>query len=344
MKSPIRLVRNIDAGRLFDTFLLSSVLTVLIVRLYLHLSGYPQIGGNGLHIAHLLPGGLLMLAAILVMIGAINRTSRDFAAYLGGIGFGLFWDELGKFITQDNNYFFRPAASIMYVSFVALYMLTRYIIRRTYHPADYLANAIGLAMEGVIDELDPREYERARELLAKSDPAHPLYKTAAAFIEQAKPTKHVESFILARWATTFHAYFTSLVRRPRFAATIVTLFYIYGLGILAVVLGSLFLGKSLDHSVLPFIALGTQNNILALISSVASAAYIVWGAWYIQTGHTHRALQRFETALLINIFVTQVFLFFSYQFTAIAALAVALFLLAAVRMLLSETSRADTDT
>jgi hypothetical protein len=338
MKSPIRLVRNIDAGRLFDTFLLSSIVTVLVVRLYLHLSGYPQIGGNGLHIAHLLPGGLLMLAAMLVMMGAINRTSRDFAAYLGGIGFGLFWDELGKFITQDNNYFFKPAVSIMYVSFVALYLLTRYIIRRTYHPADYLANAIGLAMEGVIDELDEREYNRARELLAKSDRQHPLYKTAAAFIEQAKPTKQSQPFIVNRWASNVHAYFQMLIRRPRFAATLLTLFYIYGVGILAVVIGSLVLQGTFSDSILDIIAPGNQNNIFAIVSSAASAGYIVWGAWYIQTNRTHSALQRFETALLINIFVTQVFLFFSYQLTAIAALIVAIILLTAVRMLLSETS------
>lgn len=333
MKSPIRLVRNIEAGRLFDTFLVSAVVTVLFVRLYLHLAGYPQIGGNGLHIAHLLPGGLLMLAAMLVMMGAINRTSRDFAAYVGGIGFGLFWDELGKFITQDNNYFFKPAVSIIYVSFVALYLLTRYIIRRTYHPADYLANAVGLAMEGIIDELDEREYSRARELLAKSDPKHPLYKTAAALIEQAKPAKQSQPFVINRWASSLHSYFRQLIRRPRFAATLLTLFYLYGLAILLIVAGGLITSGDIRAIIAPW-----SHNIFAAISSAISAGYIVWGAWYIQTNRTHSALQRFETALLINIFVTQVFLFFSYQLAAVVVLIVAILLLAAVRILLSETA------
>ncbi len=283
-----------------------------------------------------------MLAAMLIMVGAINRSSRDLAAYLGGIGFGLFWDELGKFITQDNDYFFKPAVGIMYVSFIALYLITRYIIRRTYHPADYLANAVGLAMEGVIDELDEREYTRARELLAKSDPNHPLYKSVAAFIEQAKPTKKAEPFIIDRWLSKFHACLQTIIRKPRFAAALLTLFYIYGLGILLVVVGSLVLKGHVNDSILDLVAPGNQNNAVSLISSAVSAGFIVWGAWYVQTNRTHSALQKFETAILINIFVTQVFLFFSYQLTAILALAVTVSLLVAVRMLLSETAHTNT--
>ena len=44
------LVRNVRVGEHLTTFVVSGVSTVLITRLILGLSGYPQIGGKGLHI------------------------------------------------------------------------------------------------------------------------------------------------------------------------------------------------------------------------------------------------------------------------------------------------------
>ncbi len=44
------------------TFVVSAVSAILVTRAYLALTGYPQVGGDGgLHIAHVLPGGPLML-------------------------------------------------------------------------------------------------------------------------------------------------------------------------------------------------------------------------------------------------------------------------------------------
>ncbi|QQS18516.1 hypothetical protein IPL68_00120 [Candidatus Saccharibacteria bacterium] len=42
-------------------------------------------------------------------------------AFLGGVGFGVFIDEIGKLITRDNNYFYRPAIGIIYAIFVGLF-------------------------------------------------------------------------------------------------------------------------------------------------------------------------------------------------------------------------------
>lgn len=336
MRSPVRLVRNSDAGRLFDTFLITSIASVLLTRLFLSITGYPSVGGSDLHIAHLLPGGILMLTAILIMIGSINRSSRDAAAVLGGIGFGLFWDELGKFITRDNDYFFQPAVGIIYLSFVGLYLLTRYVIRRSYHPQDYLANAIDLAMEGAIGELDPREYARAKELLAKADSSHPMYKPAVALLEQARPTKDYHPFIVDRFVNALHRPFHTLVRKPWFSKVLLGVFYAYAI-VLVVTFVPLLVIRP-HHPLFMIFTPGANTNAVAAVSSGISAVFVIQGAWHIQKRHTQAALRKFETALIINIFVTQTFLFFRYQLTATIALIAALALLLAIRILLSETA------
>lgn len=39
-------------------------------------------------------------------------------AILSGVGIGLFVDEIGKFLTQNSDYFYPPAAPIIYAFFL----------------------------------------------------------------------------------------------------------------------------------------------------------------------------------------------------------------------------------
>lgn len=112
-----------------DTFVLAGVLTIFITRAYLAFTGYPQIGNSTLHVAHVLFGGAILTASFLYLLLA-TRPHKLLASLLGGIGFGLFIDEVGKFITQDNDYFYRPAIGIMYVSFLLIWFISRFIIVR----------------------------------------------------------------------------------------------------------------------------------------------------------------------------------------------------------------------
>src|SRR5436189_2503609 len=111
--APRHLVRAADAD-LLDTFLVSAVATVVIIRIFLEATGYPQLGGGGLHVAHVLWGGFGMLVAMVLLLGFVAASTRHVAAVVGGAGFGAFVDEIGKFVTSDNDYFFRPTAALLY--------------------------------------------------------------------------------------------------------------------------------------------------------------------------------------------------------------------------------------
>jgi len=117
----------LDRLDLLDSFVLSGVLTVLVVRGGLYLTGFPALGGDSLHIAHVLWGGLFLVVAFLMLLLG-NKPNKLLTALLGGIGFGLFIDEIGKFITKDNDYFYRPAFVLMYLSFLAIWFLSRLVL------------------------------------------------------------------------------------------------------------------------------------------------------------------------------------------------------------------------
>lgn len=117
--------RNPGADRLVEHFLIVAATTIVVTRVFLGLTGYPELGAPGLHIAHMLWGGLLMLAALLMMYIFAGRKVKQAAALAGGAGLGLFIDEVGKFVTRDNNYFFQPSFAIMYGVFVLLFIIFR---------------------------------------------------------------------------------------------------------------------------------------------------------------------------------------------------------------------------
>ncbi len=110
--------------------LLSFALSVAGTRLFLELTGYPQLGNSELHIAHVLWGGLLLFVAALLPLIYANRWVYSTSGILSGLGVGLFIDEVGKFITQSNDYFYPPAAPIIYAFFLLVVLLYQRVRRR----------------------------------------------------------------------------------------------------------------------------------------------------------------------------------------------------------------------
>lgn len=121
-------VQREGAERYLMLTLVGFAASVIFTRLFLQVTGYPQVGSGELHIAHVLWGGLLLFAASLLPLLFANRWAYAVGALLAGIGVGLFIDEVGKFITQTNDYFHQAAAPIIYALFlltVLLYLQVR---------------------------------------------------------------------------------------------------------------------------------------------------------------------------------------------------------------------------
>ncbi|HEY4720212.1 MAG TPA: hypothetical protein VII92_00080, partial [Anaerolineae bacterium] len=151
-------VKEADAEQYLLTMLLSFAGTVIVVRAYLKLTGFPQVGGGDLHIAHLLWGGLLLFIGTLLPLMMANRWIRRVTAVLSGVGVGLFIDEVGKFITKSNDYFYPAAAPIIYAVFLVTVLLYLQVRRaKASDPRSELYHALDDLTEAIDHDLDARE-------------------------------------------------------------------------------------------------------------------------------------------------------------------------------------------
>jgi len=331
-----RIVRNVEFAQLFDTFFIMAITTILVVRFYLKITGYPQIGGSNLHISHLLPGSLLMLVSILILLAAVNRAARGFAAVVAGMGFGLVLDELGKFITKDNNYFFHATPGLIYLTFVILYLLVRYSAQRRFTQDDYMANVLDLLKDAAIKDLDTREYQHAKELLAHVSPSHTLYAPTKTMLELVKPSPVRQPSMLDKFINGLKWPLLVLSRQRYFPRLVLSVALIYGFISLAA--AAFFIaGATLPDSrhVIRLLQ-GDESDIAGGIAALISASLSIFAAYRYFGGKIRRAYRLFEQSLLVNIFMGQVVLFFKSQAVALTWLAVTLLLLINLELLSAE--------
>jgi hypothetical protein len=111
---------------------------------------------------------MLFVASLLPLLVA-NRQALTTAAVLSGVGVGLFIDEVGKFITADNDYFFPAAAPIAYSVFLLTVLVGLRFVRRSRSrsPRAQLHAAFDL-LAGALDAdlTPPRRAELERRLRA----------------------------------------------------------------------------------------------------------------------------------------------------------------------------------
>jgi hypothetical protein len=218
-----RLIRRKDATQYLENVIVSFAITLLGVRLFLELTGYPQIASGGLHIAHVLWGGVLLFAGSLLALVYRNRPLLVVSSLLTGAGWGLFVDEVGKFITADYDYFFRPAAPIIYIIFLLLWLLA--LRARRYRPQRESDEIYGILddLEEVIEaSVDPDELVVMQEQLTRLSSAHrddvtdELAQALLHFVQREEiKTQQAQPSTVAAWLRRAQRALDQLLLSPR---------------------------------------------------------------------------------------------------------------------------------
>ena len=285
-----------------------------------------------------------MAVALLLCLSFLGNRTRLSAALIGGIGFGTFIDEIGKFITRDNDYFFQPSIALIYITFVLIYVAFRDLqMRRGISREEYLVNAINDLEEAIINDLQPVERDRALRYLAAITEKDELTSGLVALIERAsiQPQPHgwlrrIREYVVA-------GYEAVLARSNRFGG-LITLFVlqlVVNAGTVAlIVAGNLSAGIVAEASGQRSGALGLLpiSDWLLMLSTLIPSIFVVIAVIALRRSRM-TALHSFHRAVLLSICFTEVFMFYRNQAAALLVLAFNLFSLACVNVVITRETR-----
>lgn len=315
-----KLIRNIEAQNFFELFFVSAIASILLIRSYLFVTGFPKIGGENLHIAHMLWGGLFMLIALYLLLTYMGKLIGYTAAILGGIGFGTFIDELGKFITNDNNYFYQPTIALIYAIFIILYLIAHFSQKlHKFTQEEYLINALEIMKEAVLLDLDKKEQRSAMKLLKKCNQQNKLVQALEKMFKEIETIPVSKPTLLDKIASFSKDLYLDLIRKRWFVKLLIVFFVLQAFGAIfnALEVVDVFSGYKITNNLLHIEPPKyTFWDFGELFSSLASGVFVVLGVLRIKFSRLW-ALVNFKRATLISLFLTNFFSFYEEQFLAL---------------------------
>jgi hypothetical protein len=338
------LVLNLEARRNLDTFLVCAVLSWLGMRVLLGASGNPQVGGGGLHISHMLWGGALMLAGIVINFLYLGRYGQRLIAILTGLGFGLFIDELGKFITSTNNYFYKPATPIIYSVLVLLYLFFQLMDRqRQVTSREELVNALDWTKEALIRRGDRRALGEVQAYLARAGSGDGVGESLVHLLQEIRRTAAPRPPARVHpTARSIQALYLRLVHSTWFQRLAIGGFLLLALALVA---GDARTALSLagvgPHLYLPGsrTALNFSHAtgyIVCGLAALVSDSLLVAGAVLLIRSRRMDAFRLWRLGLLIAIFIEGVISFYYMQYLTVEGLLAFVAALAVVNTLIAD--------
>jgi hypothetical protein len=282
-----------------------------------------------------------MAVAIAILLTLLSPQSQLLAAVVGGAGFGLFIDELGKFLTSDNNYFFKPTASLVYVTFAGFFLAVREMRRyRNLSPRENLVNAVESAKELATGPISVATRAHALTWLAGADPSQSLTQVLRRQFEQAPvaPERHSRPY---QWAMRARARYALIMHAVWFRRVVITIFCVQAGGVVltfvyttAVAVGAIAGSAG---------ALAEWNSTLrggpiiwtTLVGTLVAGGFTLAGVAQIPRSR-RMAYRSFETALLIDLLLVQPFTLLDTGFAGLTQVIIDLGLLLALRYMQAE--------
>lgn len=312
-------LRNVRARDQLDIFLVSAVSSLLLVRFYLHVAGYPQFGGGDFHIAHMLYGGILMMLALANAFAFLGARALRISAAIGGIGFGVFIDELGKFITQDNDYFFHPTIGIIYAIFICLYLVFNFLSReQKLSSREYQLNALAQLEEAIIRDMDSFEKQRVADLLAKANQRNQFTKVLHHFLNEVEVVPAGRPNHVKRWFRKLDKAYRRFWSSRSSNTVVQFLFVLQAVIFLLAVIATIYnnFDQVRDLLVVHKEIYSSQLLIGQLAASGIAASFAIIGAVLLPQSRV-TAFEQFRRATLINLYLTEFFIFSRIQFQAL---------------------------
>lgn len=336
-------MRNAYARDTLDLFIVSAASSILLLRFYLHITGYPTIGGTRFHIAHMLWGGVCMLVAFVINFSYLGSRVQKLVALLGGVGFGIFIDEVGKFVTRDNDYFFRPAVGIIYAVFVVLYLAISFLTReRKMTSQEYQLNALRQFEEAILNDMDKHERAATRELLSRANQNDTLTKNLHRLLYELPlvPVDKPGPIIRARRRVS--DWYEQLWQARRSKALVRWFFVLETVVFLFAVFAAVY--NNFDSAADFFKQPADYGHGLVvgqIVSTVGAAIFVALGLKNLRASRL-RAFEWFRKATLVNLLLTEFFIFSRIQFGAMPSFLFNVLLLTLITAALGQEKRART--
>lgn len=326
--------------------MVTAVTSVLVARAFVNVTNNWQLGRGNWHLAHVLWGGLAMFVGGLVPMLFHGSKTRTISGLFFGVGVGLFVDEIGKFITKDNNYFFQPAILFIYGFFVALFLFYRYLGRfNQKDPRSLLYQILGQMEEIAEGDLEINEkkklLKKIKQVGRRSSGELQNFSLKLGMLVKGLPASvDKKELKLMIWIKNLKRFSYYRIFKKKVV--------LYALLLLAV--GDIITSLVTVQQVLWWrhsggsLAMFVETEVLyprfdsymvggkIISDAVASLLFLVGIVW-VSRRRFRRGLLFFQNGLLVNIFFAAIFNFYFEQFSAVIGLGINIALLLGITRL-----------
>jgi hypothetical protein len=347
----IDLIKKENASEQIMSIMIWAIFGLFGTRLFLQLTSYPQIGNQSWHVAHVLWGGLAMTLGMVLNLTYNGSWIKKMSTIIFGLGLGFFVDESGKYLSRDNNYFFRPAIIFIYIFFIILFIFYRYLEKNKPKDPKYLLYSIfdQLAEIGTEKINKNQKISMLKDLkqITKIETNADQKQLAGELSLLIKSKKNKEGSYLNLWQRLINKsnYISYRVLKRKIV--------LIGLGIYvawwsidkisdaALILTSPQKVAVIEQFYVDYSFLNRTDVYmigLKLIFDVIVAIFFISGLYNLIRKQRRAGFWFFQQGLIINIYLSSVFKFYFEQFSAVLGLILSILVLSGVNRLKKEIS------